>query len=341
MSNPFKLEIPTLICFSTGRTSAFMLYKIIEAYGGVQENGRVDGSVLPEGIVVSFQNTGAERTESLQFGHEIETEWSVDLNWLEWYDEFNPQNYVTLKGEISLRRKNYGPWEGFRQKTFETASKNREPYWGMIEYYNQYRVLVGKPPILPNPTARMCTAQLKMHTSERYMKSLGYPEFDCVLGIRRDEPKRFTKMMAENDRASNPYFNVCPLYEADISKPEIMKFWGYDYLGVDKDNVPIWQPNGNCVPGFDLQLDPNSDEGNCDLCFLKNVKKIITIMRKTNEYDGFWVGAEEMTGQRFRKDRPSYLELRQMIDRDDPKLDLIMAKAKGEKTIDCICGEAS
>ena len=47
-NNPFLLETPGVINFSGGRTSAFMLYKTIEAHDGV----------LPEHCYVIFCNTG-------------------------------------------------------------------------------------------------------------------------------------------------------------------------------------------------------------------------------------------------------------------------------------------
>jgi 3'-phosphoadenosine 5'-phosphosulfate sulfotransferase (PAPS reductase)/FAD synthetase len=306
--NPFILEAPALICFSTGRTSGYMLYKILDAYNGI----------LPEGIIVSFQNTGKEREESLQFGHEIETRWSVPIVWLEWDDVFRSENYLTKNGQVSYRRKNMLPFEGFKIVDFHSASRKGEPYDNMIDYYNQYRILVSKGSILPNPVSRMCTAYLKIKTSNRYMKSMGYSEYDCALGIRKDEPKRYSAMMKENDRNSNSYFNVCPLYDAGITKSQIMEFWS---------NQP-----------FNLQLDPQSDEGNCDLCFLKRADKIINIMKKTDRFDKFWIEAEERTGETFRRDRPSYSELRRMITEDDPKLLKILARAPKEQQIDCICG---
>ena len=48
MSNPYKIPEPALISFSGGRTSGFMLWKILQAYNGK----------LPEDIWVVFANTG-------------------------------------------------------------------------------------------------------------------------------------------------------------------------------------------------------------------------------------------------------------------------------------------
>ena len=50
MINPYLITEPTVISFSGGRTSAFMLWKVLEAHGGV----------LPSDAIVCFANTGKE-----------------------------------------------------------------------------------------------------------------------------------------------------------------------------------------------------------------------------------------------------------------------------------------
>ena len=63
------------ISFSGGRTSAFMLYKI------VQEN---EG--LPDNVKVLFANTVREMPETLDFVRDCQVKWGVDVVWLE-YDK--------------------------------------------------------------------------------------------------------------------------------------------------------------------------------------------------------------------------------------------------------------
>jgi len=50
MSNPFEISSPTCISFSGGRTSAYMLYRVLQAH---------DMS-LPNEAKVIFANTGKE-----------------------------------------------------------------------------------------------------------------------------------------------------------------------------------------------------------------------------------------------------------------------------------------
>ncbi len=103
MSNPYKIEGPALISFSGGRTSAYMLYQILQAHDGK----------LPDDVVVSFANTGKEREETLRFVHECGSRWGVDVNWLEWSST-----------DV-----------GFEVVGFNSASRSGEPFEGVIRKY--------------------------------------------------------------------------------------------------------------------------------------------------------------------------------------------------------------
>ncbi len=75
INSPYLIdpEIPTRISFSGGRTSAYMLYKIYDANGGI-----------PSNCHVCFANTGKERIETLDFIHAIECDLNIKIYWLEW-----------------------------------------------------------------------------------------------------------------------------------------------------------------------------------------------------------------------------------------------------------------
>ena len=70
--NYYKIDEPTAISFSGGRTSALMLYKVLEANGGI-----------PDDCVITFANTGKEMEQTLEFVRDIETHWGVPIVWLE------------------------------------------------------------------------------------------------------------------------------------------------------------------------------------------------------------------------------------------------------------------
>jgi 3'-phosphoadenosine 5'-phosphosulfate sulfotransferase (PAPS reductase)/FAD synthetase len=64
------------IAFSGGRTSAYMLHRILEANGS-----------LPERVVVAFCNTGREMPETLDFVQEVGSRWGAPIVWLEYRPE--------------------------------------------------------------------------------------------------------------------------------------------------------------------------------------------------------------------------------------------------------------
>jgi len=159
MHNPYLITEPTCISFSGGRTSGYMLYKILEAHN----------MSLPDDAIVCFANTGKECEETLEFVRDCEVNWGVEIHWLE---------YVYAP-ETSKR---------FKKVNFETASRNGEPFAASIDQN-------GKP-YLPNPVARICTTNLKIRVIDKYLKSLGreHNERSDWVGIRADEQRRAAKI---------------------------------------------------------------------------------------------------------------------------------------------------
>ena len=100
MSNPYEINEPTCISFSGGRTSAYMLYKVLEAHQ----------MSLPSDAIVCFANTGKEDEATLKFVHDIETKWNVPIHWIEYRND-----------EV-----------GFAKVDYETASRDGEPFEELI-----------------------------------------------------------------------------------------------------------------------------------------------------------------------------------------------------------------
>lgn len=94
--NPYLITEPTVISFSGGRTSAYMLWKCLEAHDGV----------LPEKAIVCFANTGKEEEATLKFVNDCAVNWNVNIVWLEYRD--NEQKFEVVR--------------------YDTASRNGEPF---------------------------------------------------------------------------------------------------------------------------------------------------------------------------------------------------------------------
>lgn len=161
MSDPFKIIEPTCISFSGGRTSAYMLWRILQSNGGK----------LPEEAVVCFANTGKEDEATLKFVHDCEVNWDVPIVWLEYQDAEETK-------------------DRFKIVNFETASRNGEPFEAVIR----------KKSYLPNPVTRFCTIEMKIRTIANYLFSIGmcekrsHGEQMSWVGIRADEPRRAAKI---------------------------------------------------------------------------------------------------------------------------------------------------
>lgn len=280
MANPFKIIEPTCISFSGGRTSAYMLYKVLEAH---------DMS-LPDDCVVCFANTGKEDEATLKFVHDCETHWNVPIVWLEYRDAEETKDRWT-------------------QVTYETASRNGEPFEAVIRKKNY----------LPNPVTRFCTIEMKIRTIANYLFSKGMcdtrsqGEYMSWVGIRADEPRRAAKI--PRDRT--------PLVTAGVTKEMVGEFWKS-------------QP-------FDLEL-PNINgvtyHGNCDLCFLKGASQTMSLIQEKPSRAIWWAEierkakefCEKPSGQVFRQDRPSYAEMMKFA---ETQTDFF----GNDETIPCFCGD--
>lgn len=315
----YKLNGPSTICFSGGRTSGKMLYDYLDAHNGV----------LPPDTKVCFENTGKEREETLRFVRNVEQRWNVPIVWLEYCDQFSVADYIKPDGSLATKRRRWTTEDlsnpakrGFRIVDFATASRKGEPFDAMLLYYATFRrVVKAERPVLPTVPARMCTTHLKIKTNTRFMMSQGYEYFDAAQGIRYDEPRRWAKMQASNDRSSERFHNVMPLYDGKITKLDVMAFWKQ-------------QP-------FDLELDAESFAGNCDFCFLKNDDKLVNLFRARIAENGglvspdiqWWLDKEREAEMSFRKDR-TYTSLIQIA------LSGASLPASTQPTIDCVCGAA-
>ena len=100
MNDPFRIDGPTCVSFSGGRTSAYMLWRVLQANGG-----------LPAGAVVCFANTGKEDAATLEFIDECSARWSVPITWVEYAPDLPA---------------------GFRQVTSRTAKRDGEPFAELI-----------------------------------------------------------------------------------------------------------------------------------------------------------------------------------------------------------------
>lgn len=276
MANPFEIKEPTCISFSGGRTSAYMLWRVLDANNGIP----------PPHARVMFANTGKEDEATLKFVNDCSVNWNVPITWVE-YRDADP---------------------AFAVVNYETASRNGEPF----------EALIRKRQYLPNPVTRFCTAELKIRTIHKYLKSTGWDDHNETMdwiGMRADEQRRAAKI-ADKSRI--------PLVTAGVTKETVGEFWR---------NQP-----------FDLEL-PNINgvtyHGNCDLCFLKGGSQVLSLIAEKPERGIWWAQMEALalalaskpSGAVFRSDRPSYKSMIQFAAEQKDMFD------PNEESIACFCGD--
>jgi 3'-phosphoadenosine 5'-phosphosulfate sulfotransferase (PAPS reductase)/FAD synthetase len=256
---PFLITGPAVISFSGGRTSAYMLWRILQAHDGT----------LPDDVLVCFANTGREHEGTLRFVHDCATHWGVRVRWLEFRNTLATEA-ATIAWRIAqterltvalakaktpaaearirehLRRipmKNAPGTLWAEEVGFNSAAREGEPF----------EALLRQRKFLPNPVSRFCTTELKIRTIRRWcVQQLGKAiTWTQVVGLRADEPSRVDRIMdpARQKKSGRQASKVVvPLHAAGVTEEDVLAFWAA-------------QP-------FDLML-AGPWEGNCDGCFLK------------------------------------------------------------------------
>ncbi|EPO4283157.1 Nin-like protein [Pseudomonas aeruginosa] len=280
MHDPFKISCPTCISFSGGRTSAYMLWRVLQANDGV-----------PLDTIVCFANTGKEVEATLRFVRDCGVHWNVPIHWV----EYRPDTV------------------GFAVVDFDGASRQGEPF----------EALIRKRQYLPNPVARGCTTSLKIRPMHRFVRQLGWTDWDQLIGIRADEQRRVSKIRARGHSTESLHETMrMPLADAGLTVRDVAAFWE-------------GQP-------FDLELltvNGRTLEGNCDLCFLKPQRQRLALIKARPEAANWWIRMESLnlaskpSGARFRADGPSYAQLARFAESQGDLFD------PSEDAIGCYCGD--
>jgi 3'-phosphoadenosine 5'-phosphosulfate sulfotransferase (PAPS reductase)/FAD synthetase len=223
-----------------------MIKKIINFSGG-RSSAYMLHELLKENnkddLIIIFCNTSKETPETYEFLKDCVKHWQFELIVL----EFKPKSFTITN--------------------LDNCKKNGEVFDELINF-RKY---------MPNVVTRFCTTDMKIRICKRYLKSLNIKQYVNYLGIRADEPLRYSKIISRN---SKNIYNDMPMYYNNITKKDITNFW--------------------LKQSFDLKH--NSNLGNCDLCFLKGKNKIINILRTEPKKADWWIKNEELTGHTFKKD---------------------------------------
>lgn len=138
---------------------------------------------------------------------------------------------------------------GYRITDFENAKRKGEVFEEMIKCYG-----------LPCKPFPHCTRELKTSPANRLIKDLSSGEYLRAIGIRADEIDRVS-----NNRKEERFYY--PLIE-DVytTKQHVNRFWNSQ----------------------DFRLQLKGYEGNCDLCWKKSNRKLLTLIIEKPELVGWW-----------------------------------------------------
>jgi 3'-phosphoadenosine 5'-phosphosulfate sulfotransferase (PAPS reductase)/FAD synthetase len=189
-TDPFLLDRPAVVSFSGGRTSGYMLRRVLDAFGGA----------LPPDLVVIFCNTGKERPQTLDFVERCSAEWGVSIVWLE-YCRAAPHRFLVTNYATASRHGQ--PFDQLiaTKKMLPNVAVRYCTDWLKVQISNRYvRHVLGWTP-----------------------KTGGYTN---AIGLRADEPARVARLRASAKTTPGEY-PIAPLARAGVTRGEVMRFWAH------------------------------------------------------------------------------------------------------------------
>lgn len=134
---------------------------------------------------------------------------------------------------------------------------------------------------IPNKENKWCNRDMKLEALRKYADSIfGKNDYSVAVGIRADEMDRVRK-----DYKTNNVFY--PLMDRGVSSKDRNRFW--------KD-----QPIKITIPAY---------KGNCDMCFAKSNRKLMTILKEEPDKAYWWDKMIKTYGSIPIDGKPSYNEL--------------------------------
>lgn len=169
------------VSFSGGETSGYMAALCNMAWRDQWDK-----------VVTVFANTGEENEETLEFVHQCDRRFGLNVVWVE---------AVVHPGRKSSTH---------RIVDISTASRKGEPYEAIIQKYG-----------IPNRDWPHCTRELKLRPMQSYIESLGWERgtYETAIGIRADEPRRRSATAKQNG------IIYLLMDKQPTVKKEVNKFW--------------------------------------------------------------------------------------------------------------------
>lgn len=205
--SPYKMSGTTVVSFSGGRTSAYMLRQVLDANDDLDD------------LIVTFANTGKEHPATLDFVNECSRRWQVPIVWLEYRDDDR----------------------GFAIVTYETASRDGEPFEALIRKRSYLPNPVTRFCTI-DLKIRVIHKYLRMVGC-----STEETPVDMMTGIRADEPRRVAKIRHRKTTTESKHATmVMPLADAGVGVQQIGEFWKAQPFDLELPTINGRTLEGNC-----------------------------------------------------------------------------------------------
>lgn len=205
--SPYKLSGTTVVSFSGGRTSAYMLRQVLENNEDLSD------------LVVTFANTGKEHPATLEFVQECAERWSVPIVWLEFRDDE----------------------AGFAVVDYATASRQGEPFEALIR---KRKYLPN--PVTRFCTIDLKIRIIHKYLRSLGLSTEEVP-VDMMTGIRADEPRRVVKIRHRKSTSESKWATmVMPLADAGAGVQDVTDFWADQPFDLMLSTINGRTLEGNC-----------------------------------------------------------------------------------------------
>ncbi|QOU08004.1 phosphoadenosine phosphosulfate reductase family protein [Pseudomonas fluorescens] len=205
--SPYKLAGTTVVSFSGGRTSAYMLRQVL------------DNNTDLDDLIITFANTGKEHPATLEFVRECAERWAVPIVWLEFRDND----------------------AGFAVVDYATASRQGEPFEALIR---KRKYLPN--PVTRFCTIDLKIRIIHKYLRSLGLSTEEAP-VDMMTGIRADEPRRVAKIRTRKSTSESKWTAMAmPLADAGVGVQDVTDFWASQPFDLMLPTINGRTLEGNC-----------------------------------------------------------------------------------------------
>lgn len=208
--NYYRLSGKTVLSFSGGRTSAYMLFMVL------LHNTPED---IAKYLLVIFANTGKEHPATLEFVKACAEHWGVPIIWLEYRDDE----------------------KGFAVVDLASASRQGEPFEALIRKRGYL-----PNPVTRFCTIDLKIRIIHKYLRSLGLSTEDEP-VDMMTGIRADEPRRVVKIRHRKSTSESKHATmVMPLADAGVGVQDVTDFWQAQPFDLMLSTINGRTLEGNC-----------------------------------------------------------------------------------------------